>query len=341
MSDQKEKTKKTIKSVLIVVLLLILSLMGLVSVPVVIIWMIWKKTNLKKSLKWSATAATIFLYFIAWGMIGSSGEPPVITVTEPALNYISQSKEIAIKGKVVPKESTLRINTDRIEVDKNSGDFSYLAQLANESNKFQFVATANSKMTNYELNIKRELSQEEKDQKEAQSQQNQLVEKEKSKSDLNAQLTKSISEVKNYRPLSRDSVDLLLVEVAGFTLHKESIDKAKSFNDDQIKKLGVDLESELKNLQTKEFPAIRKAYGSITNKSLWEQDIEVKVSGAGNSTLMLTGALFAANKNIKDTQGILQETLELLRFKKVQYEWYSGASEFDYYNLETKKDNEI
>ena len=69
--------------------------------------------------------------------------------------------------------------------------------------------------------------------------------------------------------------------------------------------------------------------------------MDVKVFGSGNSTIELSGAVFATNKNIKDTQTAIQDMLKKLRFDKANYKWFNGADEYNYYAIESSKDNEI
>ena len=86
---------------------------------------------------------------------------------------------------------------------------------------------------------------------------------------------------------------------------------------------------------------MRADYGKLVGKTLWEHDVDVTISGSGNSIIEFSGGVFAANKNIKDAQTAIQDMLKQLRFDKANYRWYSGADEYDYYSIESKKDNEI
>lgn len=98
------------------------------------------------------------------------------------------------------------------------------------------------------------------------------------------------------------------------------------------------LQRKIKALRVNSLPTLRKWWAKAAAESLWEEDIEVKVSGAGNSTLELTGVVFASNANIKAAQESLGEGLGLLRFKRVKYRWYSGQAGFQYYDMGTPPD---
>jgi hypothetical protein len=70
---------------------------------------------------------------------------------------------------------------------------------------------------------------------------------------------------------------------------------------------------------------------------LWEDNIDVAATGSRNSTLRMTGGMFAANRAIAQMQRDIQETLTMLRFKRAMYEWYRG-SEYTYYDLSSLDD---
>ena len=60
-----------------------------------------------------------------------------------------------------------------------------------------------------------------------------------------------------------------------------------------------------------------------------------------SKTIQFTGGIFANNKNKQETQETLSEILNLLRFNTVNYKWYEYDDEYTYYELDTKRDNEI
>lgn len=76
------------------------------------------------------------------------------------------------------------------------------------------------------------------------------------------------------------------------------------------------------------------------NKSFWEHDVLVSVSGANNTVLTFIGGHFAANKNIKIIYESVFSTVTTLRFNKVIYKWYSGDKEYSYYDLKTQSDED-
>lgn len=131
------------------------------------------------------------------------------------------------------------------------------------------------------------------------------------------------------------------ITVALFKAYAITINEGKQSADKEVLKLTDELQKKVVASQLKNFPKLRKAYYEFVKNKLWENDVDVKVSGAGNTVLKLSGGYFAANKNIKDSQEALHEMLTLLRFKQTQYTWYNGQDEFTYYTIASPKDNEI
>jgi|GEM_PF-1119626 len=131
------------------------------------------------------------------------------------------------------------------------------------------------------------------------------------------------------------------ISVALYKAYASVINEGKQSTDKEILKLTDQLTKKVITSQQKNFPKLRKAYYEFVKEKLWENDVDVNLSGSGNTTLKFTGHYFAANKNIKDTQEALHEMLTYLRFKQTQYRWYKGEDEYTYYTIESPKDNEI
>lgn len=96
----------------------------------------------------------------------------------------------------------------------------------------------------------------------------------------------------------------------------------------------------LKDLKQKVYPMLRKRYAEQTSKLLWEHDIECKVLGKRSTEIVFVGALFASNKNIKEYYTTLYDALNQLRFKRVDFKWYSMETEYSYYTIDSPQDSE-
>ncbi|MDO8336192.1 MAG: hypothetical protein Q7T74_05445, partial [Candidatus Saccharibacteria bacterium] len=94
----------------------------------------------------------------------------------------------------------------------------------------------------------------------------------------------------------------------------------------------------LQSLQQKHYPKLRKMWADEMRSKLWKNDIEVNLRG---TTLEFVGGTFAANANIDDMQKEISSLLTQFRFKRVNYKWYSGADEYQYYKIDSPNDTEL
>ncbi len=92
--------------------------------------------------------------------------------------------------------------------------------------------------------------------------------------------------------------------------------------------------------QQRRFPALRAAQAKILDTGMWESDVDVAALDGGKRRLRVTGGIFAANRNIKSGFEALQDTLQTLRFRRVEFEWYRG-SERTYYDLTPLPDGQL
>jgi hypothetical protein len=103
----------------------------------------------------------------------------------------------------------------------------------------------------------------------------------------------------------------------------------------------AELRRRVSQIQVREFPRLRASWAQEVGKAMWEHDMTVTAGGEGSRTLRLTAAMFAANANIQQIQQTLHDQLNLLRFKRVEYRWYRGADDYQYYRLETPRDGDV
>lgn len=89
--------------------------------------------------------------------------------------------------------------------------------------------------------------------------------------------------------------------------------------------------------QKQRFPVLRRAQAKIFNDIMWENDVTVAPVGSG---IRLTGGMFAANRNIANAMKALRETADILRYRRITFEWYRG-SESTYYDLKPLPDGEV
>lgn len=179
----------------------------------------------------------------------------------------------------------------------------------------------------------------------------------KEKKDKEIEITLNKEKNKYIERLKRELEGIPNVKVETYTKSKETIkfgvvllnlwavlaeegNKFDSFSKSE-QKLLKRFKTKVSSAQVKIFPKLRDAYGPIVRKELWEHDISAKTFGKGYRTIDFVGGLFAANKNIKQVHQSLIYMLREMRFRKTQYKWYKGDSEFTYFNIESPKDSEL
>lgn len=162
------------------------------------------------------------------------------------------------------------------------------------------------------------------------------------KIDLKTRLENNIKSLNN-DDLAKDikSVDEIVIAVAIYKAYVSIVREGQLSENPEEQKLAKELERKVSKSQVKNFPKLRLAYYKLIKEKLWVNDIDVNVGGAKNTTLQFTAGIFAANKNIQETQNTLSEMFSNLRFKQIQYRWYKGDDEYTYYNIKSPKDSEV
>lgn len=139
----------------------------------------------------------------------------------------------------------------------------------------------------------------------------------------------------------RGSLEAAQGELALFYIWKSRIEIGLNDPNPAVQKAATELKKAVVSLQTRDYPKLRKEYAQWLHNKTWEHDVDVAVTGKGNTILKLTGYHFAANRNIKEMQEILGVTPLEFRFKQIQYRWYSGADEYQYYDIKPPGDSEL
>lgn len=139
-----------------------------------------------------------------------------------------------------------------------------------------------------------------------------------------------------------ESKDSIILGVALFSVWAKIAEEGETYNlDKQQSALLNKFKTKISSVQTRSFPKLRDSYGPAIRQSLWEHDLSAKTFGKGFRTLELVGGAFAANRNIKQFQETISSVVHQLRFKRVNYKWYKGASEFDYYDVKSQNDSKL
>jgi multidrug efflux pump subunit AcrA (membrane-fusion protein) len=113
------------------------------------------------------------------------------------------------------------------------------------------------------------------------------------------------------------------------------LEKAKQSNLSEAHKKRVkEFRDALVAAQVRSFPSIRKGYGKVFAEKLWENDLTARTFGEGYRTVEFTGALLAANRNIKTAMATAYPILRALRMKQARFKWTKAADEYTYYTVQ-------
>ncbi|MBU3807893.1 MAG: hypothetical protein H9802_05685 [Candidatus Phocaeicola faecipullorum] len=93
------------------------------------------------------------------------------------------------------------------------------------------------------------------------------------------------------------------------------------------------MEKESEKILKKALPLYRKQVTQIMKDRLWEENINVSVSGNANTVLWFTGGIFASNKQIKLFQEQIESEVRTFGFKRTCYKWIKHDNEYTYYDL--------
>jgi len=162
--------------------------------------------------------------------------------------------------------------------------------------------------------------------------------------DLKTRISNTIISLdKTNKDISESDLSISDIKITAALLkaYALTIQEGNYSSDTEILKLTSKLKSKLISFQKLILPKLRKQYYKYIKNTLWENDVEVSISGKDNTILSLSGHYFITNKNKAECQNAIYEMVNLLRFKQIRYTWYNGQEQYTYYNLETPKDSDI
>ena len=132
-------------------------------------------------------------------------------------------------------------------------------------------------------------------------------------------------------PKMRESIKQLKRFISGGL---ENISQTEFYENDKRVSIPLNfIKKESQKILDKAFPLYRKRFTLIMNKRLWEEDIDVEVTGKGNTVLWFTAGRFASNKQIKQFQELITNEVKTFEFKRTCYKWIKSDDEYTYYDL--------
>lgn len=211
-----------------------------------------------------------------------------------------------------------------------------------ETPKLEINISANNdyKSNSYVLNIERNMTEEEAEQARIEEEQRIAAEKAEAERVENERVENAINSMQesiNYMP----QMDLTNYDEAILAFWRMKT-KYYWFKDDENKRVRDKAEELRKKLIAKQksaYPIMRKNYCNYADKQWWINDIDFKCNW---TTINIISASFARNANIAEAHKILETTLLLLRFKRVNYKRIdSSYAEYSYYTIDSPNDWDI
>ena len=160
---------------------------------------------------------------------------------------------------------------------------------------------------------------------------------------LTERLTKTVNDPywTDTTPADYSTNVALQVQSVVFSTYANDVIEGDKSTSTEDNRLALELRKKLVAKQVSEYPKIRQAYAEIARKTLWQEDIDVTLSGPNDTTLTLVGAVFASNKGIAALQVNLEKVLEELRFKRVNYKWIEHDENYQYFDVNSVSDSEL
>ena len=124
-----------------------------------------------------------------------------------------------------------------------------------------------------------------------------------------------------------------------FSTYANDVAEGEKSASKEDQRLASELKEKLVSKQIQEYPKMRKAYFELVRNISKEKDVEVTLSGLGNTTLTLTGAIFASNEAVITVHDAIKDMADELRFKGVVYKSTRGKPQ--YFDFNTPSDSEI
>jgi hypothetical protein len=126
-----------------------------------------------------------------------------------------------------------------------------------------------------------------------------------------------------------------------FKASSKLIKDNESIQNDSVQNKLKELKKVIGEYQSKLLPKMRNSYAKTAKDKLWRSNIDVSILGNRNTTLQFTGGSLASNANKEDFMKAMDETVNDLRFKKINMKWFKYDDEYTYYTLKTKQDSDI
>lgn len=340
--------------------------------PFLVPYLVWSKTNWNKIVKAVITGFCILfiIAYIQWDKYEKEALALNIQAEtyikenkiKEALDIIKQSKEIySIKNynkAYILEEQIKQLQSDDFlkkilvkisdEEAKLLKDDKLVKNYINQEYLNKYFILKLKDNLNKRITYLSELEAQNKKQEAEQRKQQELLnikkqqELEKENISIIEKINKEISSIKNINLSQyKDTINWIGLEARLFWDYADLIATYKDNKDPKVQNTLKQFKTMVSNLQINEFPKLRKAFIDLTDKNMWEYNIDVIWIWKTYSTIEFIWWIYASNKNIKDQYQIVSDTLKLLRFDKINFKWYKYDDEYTYYEIDSLDDSII
>jgi len=117
--------------------------------------------------------------------------------------------------------------------------------------------------------------------------------------------------------------------------------EAKNSKDQKVKEQCNLLRNKIIEIQTKQFPELRKSYVHSKETVLKQENIQIAISGEKNDILSFTSEKFEPKQSQKSFLKSINEIVYELKFTKVIFKWSPDNKDSKEYKISSKNDTEI
>ncbi|KAA6439262.1 hypothetical protein FEM33_13380 [Dyadobacter flavalbus] len=117
--------------------------------------------------------------------------------------------------------------------------------------------------------------------------------------------------------------------------------EALNHKDKQVKEQSNILKDKIIQIQTKQFPELRKSYIQSKEAVLKQENIQIASTGNRNEILVFTSEKFEPKQSQKSFLKNINEIVHDLKFTKVIFRWSPDNKDSKEYKISLKNDSEI
>jgi hypothetical protein len=305
----------------------------------------WKRHKLRSGI-------SAFMIFMSLILIVSTVSQDV--QQEKQMNAPEPQIEILSGGGNVGDQTTYTITFNVVDADEvlvegesqplsDSGSYSVEVKLTEPVTTVRVDASNEFKSTFDHIDVTRDMTPEEV----VVAEEERLREEERTRAVIQEKLAELLDATERLRSFDGSvlltSKEGIWAELLYFEVQIESVKGLDSYDDPELNKAVADHEQLLSSVQQREFPLMRQYYAQLLDEKYLEEGIDgdAWVAGSANDTLVLTGSFFLSNESIMTIQETIKDTVEQLRFDRVEYRWYEYDDTPEVIQIDSPADEDL